>query len=94
MQVLDPRLYPQGSPPLSKQEKSPPKKKDEDNFDEDFEDLAPLTASRSYSMPMPAAKQGKQQITTTTTVSEQPHYEKLDSDQQFVVLFNTCVWIC
>lgn len=30
----------------------------------------------------------------TGKVLTQSEYEKLDSDQQFVVLFHSCVWIC
>jgi Zinc finger, ZZ type len=61
LQVLDPRLYPASLSQLTAaqlNELSPQKKKDEylaaeeGEEDEDFEDLLPLSMSRSLSMPM------------------------------------------
>lgn len=91
LQVLDPRLYPSQS---QHSKDTPQKKKSEAkpaviDDDENIDDLEPLNMSRSLSVPMSqkGRSKGKQQTSTETTL------DKLDCDQQFVVLFHTCVWI-
>ena len=54
---------------------------------DDDEDLAPLDVQRSLSVP--AAKP------EAWAMKRQMHYhEKLDHDQQFIILFYACVWVC
>lgn len=82
----------------------------EENGDEedDFDDLEPLSMSRSSSMPMSqklkkkqpsqvaasaVSKQQQQGINDSSSTFQHKEYEKLDCDQQFVVLFHTCVWV-
>eukprot|EP00347_Sterkiella_histriomuscorum_P017580 403348792 len=96
MQILDARLYPEAY--KSTEIESPTKiqasniKKEEEK-DDDFEELKPLNISRSLSQPTPLKKLTQSKVQTKNELNINDTYMKLDYDQQFIVMFHTCVWI-